>query len=227
MNEKIKEILYSILVVAVILFLGFSPVSQTVLYSLNWGDLGIKMVEAGVIDNKKMENLHMMRGGMTDSDRKFMYGDNGALEINDENSAMALHMLWALGLSNKNPVLEEGPMMDPRYGGVGNFASTGGWTLGKGGAMDHYNMHKLVTLTAREQLLVERVAKNVYRPCCKNSTYFPDCNHGMAMLGLLELMASQGATEKEMYKTAEEVNALWFPGQTASEQPKSATGCGA
>ncbi|KKW33657.1 MAG: hypothetical protein UY80_C0036G0001, partial [Parcubacteria group bacterium GW2011_GWB1_53_43] len=36
-------------------------------------------------------------------------------------------------------------------------------------------------------------------------------NHGMAMLGLLELMASQGVSEEDMYKTALVVNAYWFP----------------
>ena len=31
------------------------------------------------------------------------------------------------------------------------------------------------------------------------------------MLGLLELMASQGVSESDMYRTALEVNAFWFP----------------
>ena len=58
---------------------------------------------------------------------------------------------------------------------------------------------------------MERVSKNIYRPCCGNSVYFPDCNHGMAMLGLLELMAAQGTSEEEMYKAALQVNSYWFP----------------
>ena len=33
----------------------------------------------------------------------------------------------------------------------------------------------------------------------------------MAMLGLLELMASQGVSEQEMYRAALRVNELWFP----------------
>jgi len=33
----------------------------------------------------------------------------------------------------------------------------------------------------------------------------------MAMLGLLELMASQGVSEEEMYKAALAVNSYWFP----------------
>ncbi|MBI2406221.1 MAG: hypothetical protein HYV25_01400, partial [Candidatus Harrisonbacteria bacterium] len=59
--------------------------------------------------------------------------------------------------------------------------------------------------------MVERVAKGIYRPCCGNSTYFPDCNHGMAMLGLLELMAAQGVSESDMYRAALAVNSFWFP----------------
>jgi hypothetical protein len=33
----------------------------------------------------------------------------------------------------------------------------------------------------------------------------------MAMLGLLELMASQGVSEEEMYNIALKVNSYWFP----------------
>ena len=68
-----------------------------------------------------------------------------------------------------------------------------------------------MTLTSAQQALVDRVSRNIFRPCCGNSTHFPDCNHGMAMLGLLELMASQGVSEQDMYKTALAVNSYWFP----------------
>ena len=37
-----------------------------------------------------------------------------------------------------------------------------------------------------------KIAKGIYRPCCNNSTYFPDCNHGMAMLGLLVPSLTRG-----------------------------------
>jgi hypothetical protein len=36
----------------------------------------------------------------------------------------------------------------------------------------------------------------------------------MAMLGLLELMASQGASVAEMFEAAKYVNAFWFPQQS-------------
>jgi len=210
--NKIKEILYSFLIILMIILLGFVPSFPKVFSALNWANMGIKMVEAGVIDKDKFENLYSQRGGLTEADKKLLYGANNEnMVINSENSGMMLNMLWAFGLANKNQILENGPMMDPRYGEASNFASTGGWTLAKGGAMDHYSMHSFVTLSSPQQALVEQVAKNIYRPCCKNSTYFPDCNHGMAMLGLLELMASQGANEDQMNKKALEVNALWFP----------------
>lgn len=184
---------------------------------VKWSDIRVQMTEAGVIDKVKFENLYSQRGGLSEADKKLLESsNNGNIVITPENSGVILNMLWAFGLANKNPILENGPMMDPKYGGAGNFASTGGWTLAKGKAMDHYSMHKFIILTPEQQALVERVAKNIYRPCCGNSTYFPDCNHGMAMLGLLELMASQEVTEEDMYKVALQVNTLWFPGQYAA-----------
>ena len=179
---------------------------------VKWGNLGIKMTEAGVIDKAKFENLYAERGGLSAVDKKMLSdSNNGNIVITPKNSGVILNMLWAFGLGNKNPILENGPMVDKRYGGADNFASTGGWTLAKGNAMDHYSMHSFIMLTLEQQALVEQVAKNIYRPCCGNSTYFPDCNHGMAMLGLLELMASQGVSETDMYKVALQVNTLWFP----------------
>lgn len=176
------------------------------------GTLGKQMVDAGVIDKDKFESIYERRGGLNTEEAQILYGENNEnLKINKENAGYLLNILWAFGLSNKNPILEEGPMQDVRYGGAGNFASTGGWTISKGNAMDHYSKHLFVPLTKEQQKLVERVSKNIYRPCCGNSTYFPDCNHGMAMLGLLELLASNGVGESEMYDIALQVNSYWFP----------------
>ena len=77
--------------------------------------------------------------------------------------------------------------------------------------MDHYNRHIFFKLTPEQQALVDKVSRGIYRPCCNNSTHFPDCNHGMAMLGFLELMASQGVSEQDMWKAALAVNSYWFP----------------
>ena len=187
--------------------------SKGVELPVTWGDLGKRMVELGAIDADKMAELYQNPGGFPTEYRKLLeQGGSGKLMMTRENAPYLLNLLWALGLANKNAILEDKTeMMNPNYGGAGNFASTGGWTLAKGDAMTHYNMHVLVTLSAEQQKLVDRVSRNIYRPCCGNSAHFPDCNHGMAMLGLLELMASQGASEEEMYKAALAVNSYWFP----------------
>jgi hypothetical protein len=177
-----------------------------------WGNLGQQLTAAGVIDEAQFKALYARQGGLPQDMAQMLDGsDNGQIKMTPQNAGIILNMLWALGLGNRNPILTNGPMENPQYGGAGNFASTGGWTLAAGNAMNHYDMHQFVTLTAAQQSLVEQVAQGIYRPCCGNSAYFPDCNHGMAMLGLLELMASQGANADQMYKAALTVNSYWFP----------------
>ncbi|MDO8585172.1 MAG: hypothetical protein Q7R85_03600 [bacterium] len=177
-----------------------------------WGELGAKLVDAGVIDADKFKAIYEQRGAFTKANEDLLLGkNNGWLVMNSDNAGYLLNLLWALGLGSKNSVLDTGEMMNPAYGGAGNFASTGGWTIAEGDAMDHYSRHEFFALTTSQQALVEKVSKGIYRPCCGNSTHFPDCNHGMAMLGLLELMASQGVSEGDMWKTALAVNSYWFP----------------
>jgi hypothetical protein len=178
---------------------------------VTWGGLGKELTEAGVIDLASFEKVSGDRGGMTPGVKAMLEGSStGKIRITRENAQDILNILWALGLGNKNEILEKGEMMDSRYGGAGNFASTGGWTLARGNAMNHYSTHRFMTLDAAAQAKVDAVSRTIYRPCCGNSAHFPDCNHGMAMLGLMELMASQGASEKEMYQAALAVNRYWF-----------------
>lgn len=177
---------------------------------VKWDDLGARMVKDGVIKKEALLAIYKAQGG-TDGDSLLSSDYKGGFTMTQANSGYILNLLWAFGLANNNRILTQGPMVDPRYGGAANFASTGGWTLAEGGAMKHYAKHNYVDLSYDQQGLVEEVSKNIYRPCCDNSTYFPDCNHGMAMLGLLELMAAQGATADQMYRTALQVNSFWFP----------------
>lgn len=177
---------------------------------ITWGDLGKKMVFDGVIDEQKFRAL--FEGGLTNIEEQMLSGNsNQPIVLNQQNSRYLLDLLWAFGLANKNDILENGEMMDEQYGGAGNFASTGGWSLAKGAGIDHYSMHAYVILTDEQQALVDKVSRGIFRPCCGNSTHFPDCNHGMAMLGLLELMAKNGVSEQEMYNVALKVNSFWFP----------------
>ena len=177
-----------------------------------WDDLGQKMLSVGIIDINKINALYSQRGGMTDEQKKLLLGNSkDKMKMTSENAPYLLNLFWALGLASKNSILENGEMSNPAYGGAVGFASTGGWTLSTENVMNYYSKHKFFILTSEQQALVEKVSKNIYRPCCNNSTHFPDCNHGMAMLGLLELMASQGVNEVDMYKTALAVNSFWFP----------------
>ncbi len=177
-----------------------------------WGDVGRQMAAAGVIDKDKIETLYAQRGGVSEYMKKMINEKvNEKIKITPQNSGELLNLLWALGLGNKNEILDE-DMKDPKYGGdASKFASTGGWTLASGNVMDHYGKHSFISLNKDQQAMVDRVSKGIYRPCCGNSTHFPDCNHGMAMLGLLQLMASQSVNEQDMYTNALAVNAYWFP----------------
>ncbi|MEK9175757.1 MAG: hypothetical protein AAB795_04200 [Patescibacteria group bacterium] len=178
----------------------------------SWGNLGSQLVSAGVIDVDKLKAIYNARGTFTEEYNTLLLGqNNGNLKITKDNADYLLNLFWALGLANKNSILETGEMMNPEFGGPQNFASIGGWTISKGNPMNYYSKYQFLSLTSQQQALVEKISKGIYRPCCGNSTHFPDCNHGMAMLGLLELMASQGASEQDMWKTALIVNSYWFP----------------
>ncbi|MEK7661978.1 MAG: hypothetical protein AAB355_00540 [Patescibacteria group bacterium] len=186
--------------------------SGEVLLPVTWGGMGVKLANAGVIDAERFREMYEKRGEFTDEYESLLSGrNNGRIKITKDNAPYLLNLFWALGLANKNPILDYGEMTDKRYGGAETFASTAGWTMAEGNPMDHYSMHEFLNLTPGQQALAEKVSKGIYRPCCGNSTHFPDCNHGMAMLGLLELMASQGVSEKDMWKAALSANSFWFP----------------
>ncbi len=103
-------------------------------------------------------------------------------------------------------------MMTEYKNDLGNFASTGGWTLGKeGNGAAYFSKFEIIKLTPEQQKIAEYVAQNTYRPCCGNPTSFPDCNHGAALLGLIELAASQGLSQKEIFDIALKFNSFWFP----------------
>ena len=186
--------------------------SEGVILPVTWDNLGAKLVSAGAIDAEKFKAIYDQRGAFTTEYKNLLLGENNDnLKITNDNTGYLLNLFWALGLASKNPILDSGEMMNKEYGGAKNFASTGGWTVSKGNPMDHYSRHLFFALTPEQQALVDKISKDIYRPCCDNSTHFPDCNHGMAMLGLLELMASQSVGEKDMWRAALVVNSYWFP----------------
>jgi hypothetical protein len=182
---------------------------------VSYGDVGPILLASGAIDYDAFLTVYN-RSGFPLNEKQIEILTEGSRDnvlINQQNAYFLLNFFWALGLANQNPILTEGPMVVNSQGRVEGFASTGGWSIATKPIKELYASEEIVSLTLEQQEHLEHVAMNVYRPCCNNSTHFPDCNHGMAMLGLLQLMASQGATKDEMFEAAKYVNAFWYPNQ--------------
>ncbi|HCR35847.1 hypothetical protein A2130_04605 [Candidatus Woesebacteria bacterium GWC2_33_12] len=195
----------------------FEEINPTGGFEINarFNNLGPMMIASGIIDKDKFINIYEKSNQpLTEDQVKILvFGSDEKIKITRENSYFLLNFFWAVGLNNKSKILDEGDMM--KYGGLkgaGDFASTGGWSLASGNTMNYYSKASLITLTLEQEKLVEEVSSNIFRPCCNNSTAFPDCNHGMALLGVLQLMAGNGASEGEMYEAGKYFNAFWFPG---------------
>src|SRR5215207_4698044 len=184
--------------------------------SVSYGDLGPQLLASGVINYDAFAAIYQNAGSPLSAEQidALKNGSDQEIVINSQNAYYLLNFFWAVGLANQNAILTEGPMVQNSDGKFENFASTGGWSLATKPITDLYASLDLIPLTEEQQKLVEEVAQGVYRPCCDNPTHFPDCNHGMAMLGILELMASQGATVDQMVEAAKYINAYWFPQQT-------------
>src|SRR3989338_1978634 len=163
--------------------------------SLKWEDLGKKLVEAGAIDPEKFQ---------------FNPESQDLIKIDEQTSRDIVNFFWALGLTQKAQVLDEGPMKTGQTP-LGNFASTGGWTLGKKDAVELYSSTELFSLNDFQQNLVKKISDGVFRPCCGNATSFPDCNHGMAALGYIEWAVYNGLSEEQIFKDLLAFNTFWFP----------------
>ena len=170
----------------------------------------VKLTQAGVIDRKKIEDLYAAGGGAPE-ELKIILNKTSRQPIllTAKNARLYVTLLWPLGLANRMAANSTSPLNGPsRF----RYASTGGWTLGReanGGA--YFNAFPIVELTSRQEALVIRVADRSFRPCCNNSTFYQDCNHGSALLGMIALGAFQGLNEEELFREALAFNALWFP----------------
>ena len=242
-NRKVQQIAWIVIGVVVVFFLGMGAgyfqwgrdetaeakqkAEATKLYeqispksgynlSVSYGSLGPQLLESGVISYDALSELYKNSGTSLTADeiKALREGSDQEIVITPENARFLLNFFWAVGLANNNPILTEGPMVQYSDGKVEGFASTGGWGLATKPVTELYASLNLIPLTPEQQKLVEEVATQIYRPCCDNHTLFPDCNHGMAMLGIMELMASKGATSEQMLEAAKYINAFWFPQQT-------------
>lgn len=174
---------------------------------ISWGDWGPKLIELGVIDKEKFfETVNMS----SDEEKILTQGTDKKIVINADNSQFVVDLLWAIGLAQKSLAYEEGPMGQEYKKDVGNFSSTGGWTLSSGKATDYLGKYDFLNLNPDQQLRVKNIAENVFRPCCGNSTWFPDCNHGMAALAAIEMMVGENLSDDEIYKSVLKLNSFWF-----------------
>ncbi|MDO8599793.1 MAG: hypothetical protein Q7R44_00065 [bacterium] len=177
---------------------------------VSWENIGKQLVEIGVIDQEKYKKVFTDNTNGGDYLKYLEEDSQDFMTINEKNAHFMVNTLWALGLVNKSDVLTKGQMQeDPKQ--TANFASTGGWTLGKKDAMSYYSAREIIPLTQEQQDLVTKIAENVFRPCCGNNTAFPDCNHGMAALGYIELAVFKGLSEDQIYKDLLAFNSFWFP----------------
>lgn len=170
----------------------------------------LKLVQHGIIDRGKFFALQRHSASLPkELSQVLSEPSDEPIHLTSQNASYYVDLLWPVGLANRMVANFESPLNGPP---VSDFASTAGWSLGeeeKGSV--YFNKYPIVEMTPAAEALVLRVAKSTFRPCCDNSTFFQDCNHGSALPGILELGASQGLNEDGLYREALAFNSFWFP----------------
>lgn len=175
-------------------------------------DLGkpvARLVEAGVIDPVRFLEVYKGRVPIPKWVSLVLDGKPQELILSLENAPFNLNLLWPIGLATKTAFNNESPIngSDLPY-----FASTGGWTLGReNNGAAYFNKVETLSLSSQQASLARRTAEKIFRPCCGNSAFFQDCNHGSAMLGLIEMAASNGQSQESIAKLGKIANGLWYP----------------
>lgn len=178
---------------------------------VSFGDSIQKLIASGALDPTKLRSLG---NGLPEWVEQLLKAPSAEpILFNRDTASYLVDLLWPLGLSTRTAFNKKSPINTLR---IPTFASTGGWTLGReNNGYIYFNEVNAIKMTARQEALALDVATNSFRPCCDNSTFYQDCNHGSALLGLIELAASQGATLDRLYRIALAANSYWFPEQYA------------
>ncbi len=168
-----------------------------------WKDNINKMVNEGVLDPEKLEEIITKRYGqeMKPEWKNLLEAEYSGekIKIDAENSVFVMYLLWTFAKHNDVPIVHNS-----------RFASSfKNYDIGVGKA--GYGDVKLLELKPGQLQVADNVAQNSYRPCCGQSTANLDCSHGYAALGLIELMASQGYSEEEIFDAFIKFNSFWFP----------------
>jgi hypothetical protein len=175
-----------------------------------FGDALQKVIAAGVLMPSKFRSVYAKKGGMPPWVAALLAGSSDTpIRLTASTASDLLNLLWPIGLATRAPFNADSPTNGPH---LPRLASTAGWTLGReANGASYFDKVDALTLNPAQAALVQQVAERTYRPCCDNSALFQDCNHGSAMLGLLELAASQGMGKAKLEQVALAANSFWFP----------------
>jgi hypothetical protein len=177
---------------------------------VRFSDAVQRLIEAGALDPDKFRAVYASRSGVPPWVEQTLSGPSEEpIVLSFQTASYLLNLLWPLGLSARAAFNRRSPINGPQ---LPSYASTAAWTLGAAdnGAV-YFNSVDVFDWTPAQEQLVLEIAERTFRPCCDNSTFFQDCNHGSALLGLMQLAATQGASEEEIYAMALAANSYWFP----------------
>ena len=178
---------------------------------VSFGSAIRKLIAVGALDPGKLKRLTQ---GVPDwVEELFAAPSSEPIVFTRDRAPYLVNLLWPIGLSSKAGFNRKSPIATIQIPGL---ASTGGWTLGRApNGYVYFDTVDAVMMNQRQEALALAIASTAFRPCCDNSTYFQDCNHGSALLGLIELAAAQGKSEEAIYRIAVVANSYWFPEQYA------------
>src|SRR3990172_12723645 len=129
---------------------------------VSFGDTVKKLVEVGAIDKQKFLQLYEGRGRLSEKEKKLLEErSDEEIVVTQQNSGFILNLLWPLGIANKTSVLSDGPMGTEYKNEVGNFASTGGWSVGKVDGGKLFNKYEILPLTQEQEATVKELAENI------------------------------------------------------------------
>jgi hypothetical protein len=79
---------------------------------VQYGDIGVRLRDAGAIDyDRLVQHYEQLETPLTETEQAVLNdGSDAPIVINRQNAHFLLNFFWALGLTNRNPVLTEGAM---------------------------------------------------------------------------------------------------------------------
>ena len=166
---------------------------------VEWGNLLPELKALGAVNTTLLnKGLIESRGhGLTDSEAARFDGESHEIiRIDNASKTYLMYIFWAVAFVNAKPILNSSAHM------YGNKTSPVGPAK--------YGSLVLFKFSPAQQMLIEDVALNSYRPCCNAPTLKPDCSHGFAALGLLEFLVSKGFSREQLFKTLLQFNSYSF-----------------